>query len=194
MSQMSYLQQSLERIIFNLSRIGGYTMYLFWMVRFFWGYFYYACVYVFYVQCLKICRPNWYHRDWMGMFLLFGNFPSFCMYVLFFHFFNYILLIMLLQLFEFLPLCPLWLSTPHSLGHSPFLCSCPSVMHISSLATPFPILYYTSPWLFCDCLFVLPNPLTHSPILPSHLATIKTLSESMILSLFFSLCFRFNCW
>ena len=31
---------------------------------------------------------------------------------------------------------------------------------VSSLATPFPILYFTSPWLFCNYLFVLPNPLT----------------------------------
>ena len=42
--------------------------------------------------------------------------------------------------------------------------SCPWVMCISSLATPFPILYFTSPWLFCGYLFVLPNPLTSSPI------------------------------
>ena len=34
---------------------------------------------------------------------------------------------------------------------------------ISSLATTFPRLYFTSPWLFCTCLFVLFKPLTSSP-------------------------------
>ena len=51
-------------------------------------------------------------------------------------------------------------STPHSLRQFLHLCSCPWVMRVSSLATPFPILYFTSPWLFCNYLFVLPNPLT----------------------------------
>ena len=37
----------------------------------------------------------------------------------------------------------------------------------SSLATPFLILCFTSPWLFCNHLFVLVNPLTSSPI-PLH--------------------------
>ena len=76
------------------------------------------------------------------------------------YFFNYILLIMLLQLSWFFPLCPSLPSTLHSLRQFPHHCSCPWVMHINSLATPFPILYFTSPWLFCNYLFVLPNPLT----------------------------------
>ena len=66
---------------------------------------------------------------------------------------NYILLIKLLQLSQFFPL---W----------PPLCSCPWVMHINSLSTPFPVLYFTVPWLFCNYLFVLLNPLTSSPIPP----------------------------
>ena len=45
---------------------------------------------------------------------------------------------------------------------TPHHCSCPWVMHISSLATPCPILYFTSPWLFCNYLFVLLNPLSSS--------------------------------
>ena len=66
-------------------------------------------------------------------------------------------------------------------------CSCPWVTHISSLATPFPLLYFTSLGLFCNYLFVLLNPLTFHPYpqCPSHLAPIKTFSVSMILSLFF---------
>ena len=54
-------------------------------------------------------------------------------------------------------------STPHSLRQFPHLCSCPWVMHIRSLASPFPALYFTSPWIFCNYLFVLLNPLTSSP-------------------------------
>ena len=56
-------------------------------------------------------------------------------------------------------------SNPHSLRQSPHHCSWPWVTHINSLATPFPTLYFTFPWLFCNYLFVLLNPLTSSPIL-----------------------------
>ena len=49
----------------------------------------------------------------------------------------------------------------------PHHCSRSWVMHVSSLATPFPILCFTSPWLFCNYLFVLLNPLTSSPIAPN---------------------------
>ena len=80
---------------------------------------------------------------------------------------NYILLIMLLQLSWYFPLCPHPSSTPHSLRQSPHHCSCSWVIHISSLAIPFPILYFISPWQFYKYLFVLLNPLIYSPI-PSH--------------------------
>ena len=76
---------------------------------------------------------------------------------------NYILLIMLLQLSQFFSLCPPPPSSPHSLRQSPHHCSCQWVMHVSCLATAFPMLYVTFPWLFCNCLFVLLNPLTSSP-------------------------------
>ena len=72
---------------------------------------------------------------------------------------------MLLQLSQFFLLCPPLPSTPHSLRQSPHHCLCPWITHISSLATPFLILYFISPWLFCNYLFVLLNPLTSSPIL-----------------------------
>ena len=63
---------------------------------------------------------------------------------------------------------PLPLSTQHpqSLRQSSHCCSCPWVMLTSSLATQFPSLYFTSPWLFCNHLFVLLNPLTFSHIPP----------------------------
>ena len=61
--------------------------------------------------------------------------------------------------------CPLPPGTLYSLRQSLHHCSCPWVMCISSLATPFSALYFISPWLFCNYLFVLLNPLTSSPIL-----------------------------
>ena len=81
-----------------------------------------------------------------------------------FSFFNYILLIMLLQWSQFFSFCPPPPRTPYSLRQSPHHCSCPWVMHISSLASPFPVLYFTYLWLFYNYLFVLLNPLTSSPI------------------------------
>ena len=67
---------------------------------------------------------------------------------------------------QFFSLCPLY-QAPHSLRQSPHHCSCPWVMRISSLATLFSVLYFTSPWLFCIYLFVLLNPLTFS-LIPLH--------------------------
>ena len=58
------------------------------------------------------------------------------------------------------------IQTPDSLRQSPHHCSCPWVMWISSLATPFPIRHCVSPWLFCNYLFVLLNHLISSPIPP----------------------------
>ena len=84
----------------------------------------------------------------------------------FYIYFNYILLIMLLQLSQFFLLCLPLPRTPNSPWHSPHLCLCPLVMHVSSLATSFPTLYLTSPWLFCNYQFALLNPLTTSPITP----------------------------
>ena len=61
---------------------------------------------------------------------------------------------------------------PSSTQYSPFslailpLSSCLWVMHISSLATPFPILFLTLPYLFCNYLFILLNLCTFSPIIP----------------------------
>ena len=116
--------------------------------------------------------------------------------------FNYVLLIMLVQLFWFFPRCPSPPSTPYSLRQFLHHCSCPWVMCISLLATPFPILYLTSPWLFSNYLFALLNPLTCSPILPLplpsgnlavinvfSLAVFKSLSLSLTFSILIMMCF-----
>ena len=84
----------------------------------------------------------------------------------------------------FFPLCPPPPSTPYFFRQSPHHCSCPWVMHISSLASPFPILYFRSPWLYCNYLFVF-NPLTSSPILPFPLP-----SGNFLVTNFFSLAFK----
>ena len=64
-----------------------------------------------------------------------------------FFFFMYILLIMLLQLSHFFS--PLHPAPPLSLVSPTPLSSHLWVIHISSLASPFPILFLTSPCLFC---------------------------------------------
>ena len=51
---------------------------------------------------------------------------------------------------------------PHTLQQSP-LSSCPWVVYVSSLATPFPILFLTSPSLFCTYQLVLLNPCNFPP-------------------------------
>ena len=89
------------------------------------------------------------------------------------------------ELYPFFSLCPPLPTMPNSLRQFPHHCSCPWVMPVSSWATPFPILYFTSLWLFCNYLFVILNPLpfTHSPKPSYHLATIKMLSIPVIRSL-----------
>ena len=76
--------------------------------------------------------------------------------------FKLYLLVMLLQFSLFFPLCPLQAETPLPQAHPPLLMS--MVMNVSSLASPFTILYFTSPWLFSNYLFILLNPFTSSPI------------------------------
>ena len=118
----------------------------------------------------------------------------------YFSFLSYIWWIMLLQLSQFPPLRAPPLSSLHSLRQSSHHCSYPWVMHISSLASPFPLLYFTSPSLFCNCLFVLLNPLTSSPT-PLHPSPIWQPSKHSLYPWFylyysclFSLFFQFSCW
>ena len=75
---------------------------------------------------------------------------------------------MLLQLCLFFPLCTLQPTIPHSLQQSPHHCSCPWIMHISSLASPFPILFLISPCLFCtyQLYFLFPVPFPPFSFLP----------------------------
>ena len=83
-------------------------------------------------------------------------------------FFKYILLIMILQLSHFIllfiPLCPI----PPFLSSFPHLSSCPWVIHISSLASPFLILFLTSPCLFCTYHLCYLFPVPFLPLSPSH--------------------------
>ena len=61
--------------------------------------------------------------------------------------------------------------SPISSSNHPSLSSCPWVMHLSSLASSFPIMLLTSPCVFCAYQFVLLNPCTFSPIFPFPLPT-----------------------
>ena len=67
----------------------------------------------------------------------------------------------------FLPFIPLHPAIPDPPALlAPALSSCPLVVHISSLASPFPILFLTSPYLVFTYQFLLLNPCTFSPISP----------------------------
>ena len=74
---------------------------------------------------------------------------------------------MLLQLSHFLhfiPLCPAHPLPPAS----PSFSSCLWVVHISSLASTFPILFLTSPCLFSTYHLFYLFPVTFPPVSPSH--------------------------
>ena len=110
-----------------------------------------------------------------------------------------IIFIMLLQLSQFSSLCPPPPSTPHSLRQSSHNYSCPWVICVSSLATPFPTVCFTSPWLFCNYLFVLLHPFTISPIplsapLPSDNHQNALCIHDSVSVFVCLVVFRFNCW
>ena len=71
-----------------------------------------------------------------------------------------ILLIMLLQFSQYSPFAPLCAVSLFPPAIPPPHSSRPWVMHISSLASPFPILFLTSPYLFCayQLCFLSPVP------------------------------------
>ena len=80
--------------------------------------------------------------------------------------FLYILLLLQLSHF-FLPFSPYTLHAPQTAV--PLLSSCPWVVHVSSLASTFPILFLTSPCLFCayQLCFLFPVPFSlFSPASP----------------------------
>ena len=93
-----------------------------------------------YYHHLAFLRYSFYASKSMTYYLFLLNFIS--------QFLKYILLIMVLQLSQFFPLYPSSTLHPSTLQHSPFLSSCPWVVHISSLTSLFPILFLTSPCLF----------------------------------------------
>ena len=100
--------------------------------------------------------------------------------------FKYILLIMLLQLPHiFSPLFPSALHPP-SHQHSPAPRTCPWVIHISSLASPFPILFSTSPCLFFtyNLCFLFPVPFPPFSPYPFPADNGPLISISVILFLF----------
>ena len=115
-------------------------------------------------------------------------------------FLSYILLIILVQLSCFFPPLHPERSSPHSLRPSPHHCSGPWVMYVSFLTFPFPILYFTPPWLFCNYLFALLNPLTSSsiplhPIPSDKHQNILNIHDSVSVLLVCLVWFcRFNCW
>ena len=90
-----------------------------------------------------------------------------------------------------IPVVPVFVPLPPPPGipfpsSNPLLSSCPWVMHLSSLASPFPVLFLTSPCLFCSyqLCFLIPTPFPHSPPSPFQLITLRMISVSMILLLF----------
>ena len=81
-------------------------------------------------------------------------------------FLKYILLIMLLQLPQFFPLFPFLPSTLFPFSNPSPLSSCPWVVHVSSLASPFPILFLLSPCLFCTYQLCILFPVPYLPFFP----------------------------
>ena len=82
---------------------------------------------------------------------------------------------------------PLYPAPPCTLPFPPVfppLGSCPWVVHTSSLASPFPILFFTSPCLFSTyhLCFLFPVPFPHSPQFSSQLITLQMISIVMICS------------
>ena len=93
---------------------------------------------------------------------------------------------MLLELFHFFsPLFPSMLH-PLTLLYSTPLSSCPWIVHISSLASPFPILFLTSPTSILCLPIMLLIPYTFPPFFPypTELITFDMISISLILFLF----------
>ena len=79
------------------------------------------------------------------------------------HFIDYAITVVLI-----VPPLPASTQHPHSLRQSPHHCSCPWVMSVSSLAAPFPVLYFTSHGYSVTTYlyFLIPSPLypfSHTP-------------------------------
>ena len=100
--------------------------------------------------------------------------------------------IILVPIFTPLPPPPIAL---HSLRQSPQNCSCPWVMYIiRSLATPSPVLYFISPWLFCNYLSVflflsLLHPFSYTPLPSGNHQNALCIHYSISVLLIFLVCF-----
>ena len=122
-----------------------------------------------------------------------------CMLILFF---KYISLIMLLQLPHFFsplysPLC-----CTHLPPAFPLLSSCPWVLHISSLPSPLPILFFTFPCVFCTYQLYFLFPVPFPPISPLPLPAdnppcdlhfCDSVPVLVVCLVCFCFCFRFGC-
>ena len=90
--------------------------------------------------------------------------------------------------------CPNFPPLPPSTQHPPILHAILTTLFMSMghaykfFGYSISILYFTSPWLFCNYLFVLLNPLTSSPIRTPY--PWFHLCSTCLLSLIF----RFSCW
>ena len=83
---------------------------------------------------------------------------QFCIPLLFFKLYFIVYAIIAIPVSS--PSFPPTSSTPHYLRQSPHCWPCPQVVHICSLATLFPMLYFISTRLFCKYQFVIFNPFT----------------------------------
>ena len=122
-------------------------------------------------------------------------------FLLFFVFLKSILLIMVLQLSHFAPFTPLCPAHPLPPTFPPYS-PCPWVIHISSLASTFPILFLPSPSLFstyhlCYLISVRFPPLStsHSPVdnPPCELHFCGSIPVVVVCLVCFCFCFRCGC-
>ena len=101
--------------------------------------------------------------------------------------------------------CPSFPPLPHSTQPPALPQAVPAPVFMSLghvykfLAAPFPILYFTAPWLFCNYLFLPLNPLTPSPILPHPLPSgnhqnVLHIHDSVSVLVCLVCFFRFSCW
>ena len=113
--------------------------------------------------------------------------------------FKIYLLIMLLQLSHFPPFTPLHPAHPLPPTFPPYS-SCPWVIHVSSLASPFPILYLPSPYFLTTIyatysLYLPPFSPSHSPVdnPPCELHFCGSVPVLVVCLVCFCFCFRCGC-
>ena len=147
-----------------------------------------------------LCLPKQVIYSLFMIYYLIQDFYKTKFLLVFIYFLIY-LLIMLLQLSHFCPFTQLHPAHPPPSHISPYS-SCPWVILISSLASPFPILFLPSPCLFTTyhlcCLFFVPFPPlspSQSPIdnLPCELHFCGSVPVLVVCLVFFCFCFRCSC-